>query len=175
MARRGWLEQGLRPSVVARQRTAKRRSEYLCRIDASAFAAVLCGLLFAFLAATPLPHSGVSVDLAKSKHFRRLPGALGEDVLRVTVTRDGRFDLGDQGIAPEELPGHIRDGIGGGENRDYIVADARAKYSDVKIVLDQTRTAGVENVSFFTLPVPSRQLGSEPISPELSQPKGPLH
>ncbi len=176
MARREWLEQRFRPSVAARRRTAKRRSEYFCRIDVSAFAAVLCGLLFAFLATTPLPHSGVSVDLAKSRHFRRLPGALREDALRVTVTRDGRFYLGDQGIAPEELPGHVRDGIGGGgENRVYIVADARVRYGDVKMVLDQIRVAGVENVSFLTLPVPRRRPGSEPFPPELSQPKGPLH
>jgi biopolymer transport protein TolR len=141
----------------------------------SAFAAVLCGLLFAFLATTPLPHSGVSVDLAKSRHFRRLPGALREDALRVTVTRGGRFYLGTQGIAPEELPGHIRDGIGGGgENRVYIVADARVKYGDVKIILDQIRTTGVENISFLTLQVPSRQPGSESVSPELRQPKGSL-
>ena len=176
MARLDWREQRLRPSVAARQRTAKRRSEYFCRIDASAFAAVLCGLLFAFLAATPLPHSGVSVDLAKSKHFRRLPGAHREDALRVTVTRDERFYLGDQGVAPEELPGWIRDGIGAGaENRVYIVADARVRYFDVKMVLDQIRAARVENVSFLTLPVPSRRSGSEPIPPELSEPKGPLH
>jgi len=176
MAGRGWLEQGLRPFVAARQRTAKRRSEYLCRIDASALAAVLCALLFAFLATTPQPHNRGGVDLAKSQHCRRLRGALREDALRVMVTRDGRFYLGNQGIALEELPDRIRIGIGGGgENRVYILTDARVRYVDVKMVLDQIRTAGVENVSFLTLPVPSQRLGSEPISPELSQPKGPLH
>jgi hypothetical protein len=92
MAGRGWLEQGLRPSVAARQRTAKRRSEYLCRIDASALAAVLCALLFAFLATTPQPHNRGGLDLAKSQHFRRLRGAL-RDALRAMVTRHGRFYL----------------------------------------------------------------------------------
>jgi biopolymer transport protein TolR len=151
MARRDWLEQRYRLSVAARRRTAKRRSEYFCRIDVSAFAAVLCGLLFAFMAATPLPHSGVSVDLTKSQHSRRLPGALREDALRVVVTRDGRFYLGNQGVAPEELPGHIRVGIGGGgEARVYILADARVQYGEVKMVLDQIRLAGVENVGFLT-------------------------
>jgi biopolymer transport protein TolR len=151
MARREWLEQRFRPSVAARRRTAKRRSEYFCRIDVSAFAAVLCGLLCAFMGTTALPHSGVSVDLAKSRHSRRLPGALREDASRVVVTRDGRCYLGSQGIAPEELPGHVRVGIaGGGEDRVYILADARVKYGDVKTVLDQIRFAGVENVSFLT-------------------------
>jgi biopolymer transport protein TolR len=176
VGRREWLAQRLRPSDAARRREAKRRSEYFCRMDVSALAAVLCGLLFAFLAATPQPHTAVSVGLAKSRHFRRLPGALREDALRVVVTRDGRFYLGNQGIGPEELPAWIRNGINGGaENRVYIVADARVKYGDVKMVLDQIRAAGMENVSFLTLPAPSRRLGSEPVPPELSQPKGPLH
>jgi len=103
------------------------------------------------MAATPLPHSGVSVDLTKSQHSRRLPGALREDALRVVVTRDGRFYLGNQGAAPEAPPGHIRVGIGGGgEARVYILADARVKYGDVKMILHQIRLAGVENVSFLT-------------------------
>jgi hypothetical protein len=86
------------------------------------------------------------------------------------------FLFGNQRIALEELPDRIRIGIGGGgENRVYILADARVRYVDVKTVLDQIRAAGVENVSFLTLPVPSQRLGSEPISPERSQPKGPLH
>jgi biopolymer transport protein ExbD len=67
------------------------------------------------------------------------------------VTRDGRFYLGNQGVTPEELPGGIRDGIGGGaERRANILADARARYGDVKIVLQRISSAGVENVSFFT-------------------------
>ena len=176
MARLKYLEQDPPPSVASRRRTEKRRSEYFCRIYASAHAAVLCGLLFAFLGATPLPHSGVSVDLAESRHFRRLSEALREDVLRVAVTRDGRVYLGNQGVGPEDLPAHIKVGISSGaENRVYILADARGKYGDVKMVLDQIRAAGVGNVSFLTLPVRSRRPGPEPIPPELSQPKGPLH
>jgi hypothetical protein len=85
------------------------------------------------------------------------------------------FLFGNQRIALEELPDRIRIGIGGGgENRVYIVADARVKYGDVKIILDQIRTTGVENISFLTLQVPSRQPGSESVSPELRQPKGSL-
>jgi biopolymer transport protein ExbD len=176
MVRRAWLERRFRPSMAARRRTAKRRSEYFNRIDVSSFASVLCGLLFAFLAAAPLPHSGVSVDLPKTRHFRRLPGALREDALRLAVARDRRFYLGNQGIALEELPGWIRDGTrGAAEKRVYILADARVRYWDAKMVLDQMRAAGVENVSFLTLPAPSQRLGSEPIPPELGQPKGPLH
>jgi biopolymer transport protein TolR len=93
----------------------------------------------------------VSVDLAKSQHFRRLPDALREDALRVVVRRDGSLFLGNQRIDREDLPGKLRNGIGGGaENRVYISADARVKYGDVKMVLDQICLAGVENVSFLT-------------------------
>lgn len=76
VARRDWLERQVRPSMAAHRRAAKRRSEYFCRIEVSAFAAVLCGLLFAFLAPTSQPHTGGAVDLAKSQQSKRLPSAV---------------------------------------------------------------------------------------------------
>jgi hypothetical protein len=117
MARHEGLERRFRPSVAARRRKAERRSEYFCRIEFSAVAAVLCGLLFAFLAATSQPHNRGSIDPTKSQHFKRLPGALREDALRVIVMRDGRFYLGNQGVTPEQLPGRIWDGVGGGAEK----------------------------------------------------------
>jgi len=125
------------------------------------------------LATSNQPHNRGGVDLAKSQHFKRLPGALREDALRVMVTRDGRFYWGNEGVGPEALPGRIREGIGdGAEKRVYILADARGRYADVKTVLDQIRVAGVERVSFLTFPAPPRQPGSEHISPDVNQPAG---
>ena len=81
--------------------------------------------------------------------MKLLPGALHEAPLRVMATRDGHFYLGNQGVASEKLPGRIGGGIGGGSEKGaYILADARGKYGDVKMVLDQIRPA--EDVSFLT-------------------------
>jgi biopolymer transport protein ExbD len=175
MARRESSEQGIRPSVAMHRRTTKRRSTYYCWMDVSALLAVFL-VIFISLAVSPSGNRGshgAGVDLLKSAHSRLLPRAIREDALRVAVTRDGQLYFGNRRVSPEELPKQIRNGIrGGAENRAYISADARVKYGDVKIVLDQIRSAGVENVSFLTLPAPLRQPGSDSISPELSPPKG---
>lgn len=69
----------------------------------------------------------------------------------VSIMRDGQDYFGSHRIAPDELPELIRNGLrGGAENRIYLSADARAKYSDVKAILDRIREAGVERVSFLT-------------------------
>jgi biopolymer transport protein ExbD len=50
----------------------------------------------------------------------------------------------------DELPDKVSGAVGAGsENRVYIYADARAKYSIVKKALDTIRLAGIENVSFI--------------------------
>jgi biopolymer transport protein ExbD len=80
-----------------------------------------------------------------------MPGALREDAMRVAVARDGMVFFGNQRILPEELRDQIRDGLrAGAENRIYISADARAKYLDVKSVLENIRQSGVRRVSFIT-------------------------
>jgi biopolymer transport protein ExbD len=99
----------------------------------------------------PSGHVGVYVDLPRSEHSSRLPAALREDAMRVSILRDGRVYLGLYRIAVEDLPIQIREGLrGGAENRVYLYADARARYADVKMALDAVRLAGVKQVSFIT-------------------------
>jgi len=89
-----------------------------------------------------------NVDLPVVVHAAKLPNALREDVLEVVVARDGQVFFGRVHISPDELPQKIHEGLkGGAEKRIYLRADARAKYADVKKVLDQIRISGVENVS----------------------------
>jgi biopolymer transport protein ExbD len=71
----------------------------------------------------------------------------------VGVARDGRVYFGTVRITPDEVPDKIRDGLrGGAENWVYLAVDSRARYSDVKAVLDRIREAGVERVSFLVQP-----------------------
>jgi biopolymer transport protein ExbD len=134
-----------------KMRAAKRRNEFYCRIDPSPFAAVLWVLLFLFMGLIPTYRRG-AVDLPRASQSIPLPGARRDDALLVNVTRDGGIYFHYTRIAPEELTHKIRDGmIAGAERQVYISADARAKYKDVKQVLELVRAAGVENVSFFTM------------------------
>jgi biopolymer transport protein TolR len=140
------------PSARHNERVRKRRSQYLCRIDVSGHASIFFVLAFIFMAYFLLPsHSTVSVDLPQTKHFSWLPGAIREDAILVAVTRNGMVFFGTHRIAPDELPDQIRISLrAGAENRIYISADARAKYLDVKTVLDSIRQSGVRRVSFIT-------------------------
>ena len=77
-------------------------------------------------------------------------GVRREDAVVLDVVRDG-VTLFDNGrITLDELPDKVSAAVGAGsENRVYIYAGARAKYSIVKKALDAIRLAGIENVSFI--------------------------
>lgn len=136
------------------ERTRNRRSEYYCRIDASAFVGIMCALLILLMTPTEPFHSRRwgAVDLPRMiEHSRPLTGARREDAMSVGVARDGRVFFGPRRVTLDDLAEQIRDGLrGGAENRVYLAVDARAKYSDVKAVLDRIRDAGVEHVAFLT-------------------------
>jgi len=135
------------------ERARKRRSEYYCRIDGAAFAGIMCALLVLFMTPTAPFHSRRwgSVDLPRINHSTPLLGARREDAMFVGVARDGQVYFGAFRITQDELPARIRDGLrDGAEDRIYLAADARAKYSSVAVVLRRIREAGVERVSFLT-------------------------
>lgn len=101
--------------------------------------------------------TGVSVELAKCAHARKLLLANREDAIHVAVSRDGsiyfgnnRLDLG-YNDDREVLSNGIHESLlKGAENRVYLSADGRAKYRDVEPVIEQVGLAGVQNLSFIT-------------------------
>jgi len=80
-----------------------------------------------------------------------MPGALREDVLKVTILRDGRVYFGADRVDAAALRQKIAERLNdrGAERRVYIVADARAEWGTVKIVLDGVRSAGILRVAFL--------------------------
>jgi len=100
-------------------------------------------------AAVIIHPSGKQVDLAYAASATPQQGAVREDALTITVTRTGEILFGPTRISPEDLPGQLRARmVADVERRVYIKADARAKYSDVKIIL---RLIGEANISDVTL------------------------
>ena len=124
----------------------------ICRIDVSAFAAVMFALVAMFLApatVVDLPKHA-SVDFAKVLHPAPMTGADREDALEIAVTRDGQIWLGTNQVNAEYLPAAIRERVShGAERKVYIRADMRAKYGTVKLALNSVRSAGIENVAFL--------------------------
>jgi biopolymer transport protein ExbD len=80
-----------------------------------------------------------------------MAGAGREDAMLITVTRDGRAYFGSDQIDPVSLATKIQDRLKDREveRKVYIVADMRARWSTVKIVLDGVRSAGIIRVAFL--------------------------
>ena len=110
-------------------------------------------LLFVVMFGTTNPrHPRIaSVDIPITRYSTIQPAALREDALVVAITRDGSALFRNTRIVPEELPDLLREGIRNGANNTvYVKVDARAKYLDVKTVLDQIRLSGLQNITFLT-------------------------
>jgi biopolymer transport protein TolR len=129
----------------------RRKNELLCRIDMWGFVSIMLALLFMFLPMTTDTPRSVSVDRPHVYHSASMPGALKEDAIQISVTRDGHVYIRNHRIMLQYLAEEIHQGVrNGAEKRIYLNADTRAKYGDTIAVLDQIRLAGIEKVSILT-------------------------
>ena len=90
------------------------------------------------------------VDSHLFAHTTPMSAALREDVLRLTITRDGSVYFRNFRIANPDLPQQLLTGLrNGSERKVYLVVDSRAHYGDVQPVLDGIRGAGIQNIAFL--------------------------
>jgi biopolymer transport protein ExbD/biopolymer transport protein TolR len=112
---------------------------------------VMLVLLIIFMVVTPMLQKGINVDLARTNNPEAMPDADKEDALLVAVTRDGKVFFGNDQIQPEDLTNKIKDRIAAKtDKRVFIRADARAKYGRVVEVVDDVRSAGVDQLGLLT-------------------------
>jgi biopolymer transport protein TolR len=112
---------------------------------------VMLVLLIIFMVVTPMLQHGMQVDLAKVNSPEAMPDADKEDALIVAIMRDGKIFFGNDQIASDLLTQKIKDRIANRtDKRVYIRADARAKYGSVVEVVDNVRSAGVDDLGLLT-------------------------
>jgi biopolymer transport protein TolR len=112
---------------------------------------VMLVLLIIFMVITPMLQKGVSVDLAKVNSPEAMPDADKEDALIVAVMRDGQIFFGNDKIAADQLTQKVKDRLTNRvDKRVYVRADARAKYGSVVEVVDNVRSAGVDDLGLLT-------------------------
>src|ERR1700689_3192109 len=114
---------------------------------------VMLVLLIIFMVITPMLQKGAQVENAKTKNAIAMQDADKEDAIQVSVTRDGRFFLspGNSQIHLDDLAGKVKDlQTNKLDKRVYIRADARAKYEAVEDVVDNLRSAGVDQIGLIT-------------------------
>jgi biopolymer transport protein TolR len=112
---------------------------------------VMLVLLIIFMVITPMLQHGVSVDMAKVNNPEQMPDADKEDALLVAVMRDGKIFFGNDQIQVDQLTNKVKDRIANRtDKRVYVKADARAKFGAVVGVVDNVRSAGVDQLGLLT-------------------------
>jgi biopolymer transport protein ExbD/biopolymer transport protein TolR len=112
---------------------------------------VMLVLLIIFMVVTPMLQHGVPVDMAKVNNPEQMPDADKEDALLVAVMRDGTVFFGTDKIAVDQLTQKIKDRlVNRTDKRVFIKADQRAKYGSVVEVVDNVRSAGVDQLGLLT-------------------------
>lgn len=116
------------------------------------FLGVMIALAFLFILprAIVVDFSRKPVDLVRAMHPTPQPGALREDSVEVSVTRDGNVFCNGHQVQLAELPGSIQSAmLLSTERKIYLKADARAKYGDVKAVVEEIRQSGITQICFL--------------------------
>jgi biopolymer transport protein TolR len=112
---------------------------------------IMLVLLIIFMVVTPMLQKGITVDMAKVANPEDMPNADKDDAVIVAVTRDGGIFLGNTKSDLGGIASLVSDQIAGRTDKTvFIRSDSRAKYGDVVKLVDEVRSAGVDNVGLLT-------------------------
>ena len=127
---------------------------------------VMLVLLIIFMVVTPMLQKDISVDLTKVNNPEQMPDADKDDAVVVAITRNGYVFLGRERTSPDKITDAVKDRLANQVNkRVFVRADARAKYKDVVEIVDDIRSAGVDQLGLLT---DQRQEnpGASPLAPK---------
>jgi len=112
---------------------------------------IMLVLLIIFMVVTPMLQKTTPVDLAMTNNAHEMQDADKDDAIVVAITRDGSIYLKNTRTAKESLTDQIKDLISTRLDKTvYVKSDARAKYGDVVAVVDEIRSAGVDQLGLLT-------------------------
>jgi len=135
-------------AITTRNEGAKVNSN----INVTPMVDVMLVLLIIFMVITPMLQKSMTVELAKAANPMNMPDADHEDALIVAVTREGYIYFNQTKILnPGDLTEKVRDVVQNRVNKEvFVKADARAKYKSVVDVVDNVRSAGVDQLGLLT-------------------------
>jgi biopolymer transport protein TolR len=112
---------------------------------------IMLVLLIIFMVVTPMLTKGLSVELAKVSTPTDMPDADKDDAVIVGISASGDVYLGSTKSDISQVADQVRDRISNKLNKTvFVKSDGRAKYGDVVKVVDEIRSAGVDNVGLLT-------------------------
>jgi biopolymer transport protein ExbD/biopolymer transport protein TolR len=129
----------------------RRMADVTSDINVTPMVDVMLVLLIIFMVITPMLQKGVSVTMAKTDNPIKMPEADKEDSLIVAVMRDGIIYFNSDKVSAEQLTDRVKDKLANKpDKRIFVKADAGAKYGDVVAVVDDVRSAGVDQLGLLT-------------------------
>jgi biopolymer transport protein ExbD len=112
---------------------------------------IMLVLLIIFMVVTPMLQKTHQVDLAPTDNPHEMQDADKDDAIVVAITSDGTIYLGNTRIQKEEITAQIKDRISSRLDKTvYVKSDARAKYGRVVEIVDEIRSAGVDQLGLLT-------------------------
>ena len=112
---------------------------------------IMLVLLIIFMVVTPMLSKGLTVELAKVTNPSDMPDADKDDAIIVGISASGDVYLGSTKSDITQIADQVRDRISNKLDKTvFVKSDGRAKYGDVVKVVDEIRSAGVDNVGLIT-------------------------
>ncbi len=118
---------------------------------------IMLVLLIIFMVVTPMLQKCFTVDMAKVSNPMDMHDADRDDAVIIAVSRSGDIYLGNTRTSIDDIATQVRDRIEDRTDKTvFIRSDGRAKYGDVVKLVDEVRSAGVDNVGLLTDKAESR-------------------
>ena len=112
---------------------------------------IMLVLLIIFMVITPMLQKTTPVDMAITNNAHEMKDADKDDAVVVAITRDGAIYLKNNKIDKSQIKDQIGDLVSSRLDKTvYVKSDARAKYGDVVAVVDEIRSAGVDQLGLLT-------------------------
>ncbi len=112
---------------------------------------IMLVLLIIFMVVTPMLQKTHQVDLAPTNNPHEMKDADKDDAIVVAITSDGKIFLGNTAVNKEDLTGQVKDRISNRLDKIvFVKSDARAKYGRVVEIVDEIRSAGVDQLGLLT-------------------------
>jgi len=112
---------------------------------------IMLVLLIIFMVVTPMLQKTHQVDLAPTNNPHDMKNADKDDAIVVAISRDGNIFLGNNELKKEDIASQVKDRISNRLDKTvYVKSDARAKYGRVVEVVDEIRSAGVDQLGLLT-------------------------
>jgi biopolymer transport protein ExbD len=128
---------------------------------------IMLVLLIIFMVVTPMLQKGASVDRARVQSPHEMKEADKEDAIIVAVMPDGTIFVGSTRVEKAALTALIKDKLAAksGDKMVFLNSDRRAHYGDVVAVVDEIRSAGVDQLGLLTEKVGAGKSGALPPPP----------